>query len=78
LESIKQQTGLNFNVLVVDCEGFMETFLDENPGVLNGLRLILFEADRPDICNYEKIRELLFSSGFKEIHSIPHQNVFIR
>ena len=77
LESIKQQTGLTFNVLVVDCEGFLETFLDENPDVLNGLRLILFEADRPDICNYQKIRELLFSLGFKEILG-GHQNVFIR
>jgi FkbM family methyltransferase len=77
LESIKKQTGLNFNVLVADCEGFLETFFDENPEIIEGLRLILFEADRPDICDYSKVRNLLFSFNFKEILG-GHQNVFIR
>jgi len=77
LESIKKQTGLEFNVLVADCEGFLETFFDENPGIISGLRLILFEADRPDICDYSKVRTLLFSFNFKEILG-GHQNVFIR
>jgi FkbM family methyltransferase len=77
LESIQKQTGLTFNVLVADCEGFLETFFDENPGILTGLRLILFEADRPDICDYQKIVKKLESLNFKEILG-GHQNVFIR
>lgn len=77
LESIQKQTGLRFNVLVADCEGFLETFFDENPEFVKGLRLILFEADRPDICDYQKIVKMLETNGFKEILS-GHQNVFTR
>jgi FkbM family methyltransferase len=75
-ESIQKQTGLTFNVLVADCEGFLETFLDENPSVLDNLRLILFEADREDICDYVKIKNKL-KINFKEILG-GHQNVWIR
>ena len=77
LESIQKQTGLKFNVLVADCEGFLETFFNENPDFINGIRLILFEADRPDICDYSKIVKKLESLQFKEILS-GHQNVFTR
>ena len=77
LESIQQQTGLKFNVLVADCEGFLETFFDENPDFIKGLRLLLFEADRPDICDYYKIVHVLLLNGFKELLG-GHQNVWIR
>jgi hypothetical protein len=77
LESIQKQTGLTFNVLVADCEGFLEIFLDENPSILDNLRLILFEADRPDICDYVKIKKNLIDLNFKEILG-GHQNVWTR
>ena len=67
--------GLNFNVLVADCEGFLETFFDENPNFVKGLRLVLFEADRSDICDYSKIKKLLTGLNFKEILG-GHQNVY--
>jgi len=75
LESIN--FGLSFNVLVADCEGFLEIFFDENPNFINGLRLILFEADRSDICDYSKIRNMLFQNNFIEILG-GHQNVWKR
>ena len=78
MEYIKNLTGIQtFNVLVADCEGFLEIFLDENPEILNNLRLFLFEADRPDKCDYLKIRNNLTSLGFTELLS-GHQNVWIR
>jgi len=46
---------LNFNVLVADCEGFLETFYDENKNIFPYLRLIIFEKDRPDFCNYDRL-----------------------
>jgi FkbM family methyltransferase len=45
LEEVKKIYGLNFNVLVADCEGFLEEFLDENPEIYDTIRLIIFEAD---------------------------------
>ena len=54
LDEIKKKYNLKFNVLVADCEGCLEVFFDENPTFINDLRLIMFEADYPDKCNYEK------------------------
>ena len=75
MEEIKAQYNLNFNVLVADCEGFLESFFDENPTFYDSLRLLIFEADYADKCNYNKIRRTLLEKGFKPLlHG--HQNVW--
>ena len=75
LQEIEQKYGLDFNVLVADCEGFLETFFDENPELYKKLRLVIFEADYPEKCNYVKIRNNLTSNGFQPLHQ-GHQNVW--
>ncbi len=77
LNEIKQQFNINFNVLVADCEGFLEEFFDENPTFYDNLRLIIFEADYPQKCNYDKIRNTLANKNFKNLLS-GHQNVWIK
>lgn len=77
LESIKKQYGLNFNVLVADCEGFLEMFFNENPHFYDELRMIIFEADYVDKCDYAKIKNTLAEKGFAKILE-GHQNVWIR
>jgi hypothetical protein len=77
LDEIKKKYNLKFNVLVADCEGFLEVFFDENPNFYNDLRLIIFEADWENKCNYKKIRESLIKYNFKAI-LIGHQNVYIK
>jgi len=67
----------NFNVLVADCEGFLEIFFDENPDLYESLRLIIFEADYADKCNYYKIRQKLILNKFCKILE-GHQNVWIK
>ena len=67
LDQIKEKYNLEFNVLVADCEGFLETFFNENPECYKKMRLIIFEADCPHKCNYDKIRSLLKDDGFTEI-----------
>ena len=67
----------SFNVLVADCEGFLGTFLEENPDIIERLRLIIFEADCEEKCDYNKIHKLFLDKGFKcELKG--HQNVYIR
>jgi FkbM family methyltransferase len=68
----------NFNVLVADCEGFLETFLDENPSILENLRLIIFEEDYSEKCNYAKIKENLLKCFFIQIEKKGQQNVWIK
>lgn len=77
LDQIKDTYKLNFNVLVADCEGFLETFFDENPSFYDGLRMIMFEADCPHKCNYNKIRSALKEKGFIETLG-GFQNVWMR
>jgi FkbM family methyltransferase len=77
LQEIKEKYSLSFNVLVADCEGFLEQFFDENPGFYKQLRLIIFEADYPEKCNYDKIKTLLKEDGFQCAEE-GHQNVFVK
>lgn len=77
MADIGEKYNLNFNVLVADCEGFLERFFDENPNFYDGLRLIMFEADYVEKCNYTKIRDALQQRGFTEkLHG--HQNVWLK
>ena len=76
LDEITHKYNLNFNVLVADCEGFLEVFFDENPNFYDNLRLIIFEADYPEKCNYDKIKNKLIEKKFNKILE-GHQNVWI-
>lgn len=81
LDEIKEKYGLKFNVLVADCEGFLEIFFDENPNFYDEIRMIIFEADYVEKCNYDKIRNTLQTKGFIETHiegKNRHQNVWIK
>jgi FkbM family methyltransferase len=77
LEEIQKIYGLTFNVLVADCEGFLGEFFIENPDFCNSLRLVIFEADYPDKCDYKSVRMMLSSKGFKK-ELEGHQNVWVR
>jgi FkbM family methyltransferase len=69
LEELQKQTGLVFNVLVADCEGFLEVFLDENLFLYTQLTKIIFECDRADVCNYERVKNELVKNGFKLVEN---------
>lgn len=75
LENIQAIYNLEFNCLVVDCEGCLEMFLDDNPSFLDQLELLIFEADYSNKCNYNKIRQLLRTKTFTELKT-GHQNVW--
>jgi len=78
LNEIKNKYKINkFTAIVADCEGFLELFFDENPELYDDLRIIIFEADYEDKCNYNKIRQKLFDLNFTRILE-GHQNVWIK
>ena len=77
LQSVVEQYNLNFNVLIADCEGFLEIFFDENPEFYDQLRLIIFEADYEDKCNYHKIKYILYKKNFTNLLN-GRQNVWIK
>ncbi len=61
---------VDFNVLIVDCEGFFETFYNENKPLFNKLETIIFEADEPERCNYEYLLNEFNKLGFKQLEKI--------
>jgi FkbM family methyltransferase len=75
MDILNTKFNYTFNVLVADCEGFLETFFDENPTFYDALRLIIFEADYPEKCNYKKITDTLSAKGFTKLVE-GHQNVW--
>jgi FkbM family methyltransferase len=77
LHEIEQKYNLKFNVLVADCEGFLETFFDENPELYDKLELLIHEADYPEKCNYGKIKTNLKNSKFINILK-GFQNVWVK
>lgn len=68
-EQLQHDTKLIFNVLVADCEGFLEIFLNENPILYQQLDKIIFECDRGDVCNYENIKNELIKHNFRLIEN---------
>jgi hypothetical protein len=67
VQAIQDAYGLTFDVLVADCEGFLESFYNENPRLFDQLRLVVFEADYDWKCDYGRIREALRARGLCEI-----------
>ena len=67
----------SFTCLIADCEGGLERFLDENTKLYYELRMIIYEKDYPDKCNYKKIEDELIKHGFvPELKGF--QNVWIK
>jgi FkbM family methyltransferase len=78
LNEIKEKYNIQkFNVLIADCEGGLGIFLKENPSLYNDIRMIIFEADYPEKCDYELIKNNLRLFGFTNIEK-GHQNVWIK
>jgi len=66
-----------FNVLIADCEGFLETFYNENKEFFKNLRLIIFEKDYHLDCDYNYLIKEFISLGFKPVINDFH-SVFIK
>jgi hypothetical protein len=65
LKEIIDYHAFSFNVLVADCEGCLEEFIQDNMEFVNQLRLITFETDFPDLCNYQNVVNILIRMGFQ-------------
>lgn len=75
LDTLMSETGLQFNTLVADCEGFLEQFIFENEEHIKNFRIIMFERDYPHRCNYHKIETYLIQLGFKCVNQVGDMHV---
>ena len=54
-----------FTTLIADCEGYMETFYNENKEWFKTINKIILECDMPHKCDYEYVTKSLLDLGFK-------------
>jgi len=80
LDEIQKKYNIKFNVLVADCEGFLEEFFNQNPELYNDLRLVILEEDYKEKCNYNKIYDELKNNNFECAlclkHSLSHRRKY--
>lgn len=69
-QEFQKKYPIDFDVLVVDCEGCLESFFKENSFILDQVKLIIFEKDNEKKCNYNYIFILLESKGFVQVDGI--------
>lgn len=72
LDDIVKQTGLKFDTLVADCEGALGMFFKENDHFIGTLKMVTYEEDCHDFCDYEQIKRTLVAKGFKCIKPGGH------
>lgn len=67
LKNIMRKTKINFDCLVADCEGCICDFFKENGDYIKNYRMVIFEGDYPEECDYNKIKEKLKEWGFEAV-----------
>ena len=62
-----------FNTLIADCEGYLETFYNENKDLFKNLNKIIMECDMPHKCDYDYLLSEFKTIGFKiEEHVVEY------
>ena len=61
--------GINFDTLILDCEGAFYYILMDMPEILNNIKLILVENDYLDIKHKKYVDKVLKSNNFVRVHN---------
>jgi FkbM family methyltransferase len=64
-------TGIQFNVLVADCEGALYYILHEEPNFFDGMNLVIMENDYRELTHKQYVDERMKAAGFKRIYVAP-------
>ena len=63
LQKLIDKTKIEFDCLIADCEACLCSFVKENEEYMAKFRLVIFENDRPDICDYKYVEKILKNNG---------------
>jgi len=64
LKQLKNKYDINFDTLVIDCEGAFYYILMDMPEILNNIQLIIMENDYHDINHKHYVDEILKNNNF--------------
>lgn len=89
-QEVERKFGVKIDTLLIDCEGCVEYFLKENPGLLDQVKLVLLEGDmgnyrdlKSESCkdlgclDYENVLEGFGAVGFSVVHEICEPAFFM-
>jgi len=65
---IQQQYQLEFDTLVADCEGALYYILQDEPDMLDKMKLIIVENDYNDLSHKQAVDDIVVNKGFKRIY----------
>jgi len=68
-QNLKDKYEIEFDTLVLDCEGAFYYILMDMPEILDNIKLIIMENDYWDLSHKEAIDQVLFEKGFKVDYS---------
>ena len=67
-DEIEKKYNIQFDTLVIDCEGAFYYILQDMPEVLNNIKLIIIENDFSNISHKKWVDEQLIKNNFNSIH----------
>lgn len=65
---LKNKYQINFDTLVIDCEGAFYYILRDFPEILENINLIIMENDYTDINNYNYVCDILSKNGLNKVY----------
>lgn len=68
-EELIEKYNIEFNVLVLDCEGAIYYILKSNPKILTNIKKIIIENDFDNLDQFEYVQSLFYEYGFKLYYS---------
>lgn len=64
VDALKKKYNIEFNTLVLDCEGAFYYILMDMPEILNGINLIIMENDYDNLDNKKYVDKILTNNNF--------------
>jgi FkbM family methyltransferase len=70
-DELEKKYNLNFNVLLIDCEGSFYFILKDMINILNNIKLLIMENDYENLEHYKFVKNTLLDNNFYCIENIP-------
>jgi hypothetical protein len=74
MTELENKYDIKFNALVADCEGCLETFINDND--ITNINKIIYEQDNQCKCNYQYVESILSSRGFKLVENVYFDGLY--
>lgn len=67
---LEKKYNINFDTLVIDCEGSFYYILQDFPNILENINLIIIENDFESIEQYNYVKDKFILAGFKNVETV--------